>query len=169
MEMPVIATDARDAAVLDLLQAVKDPEIPVVSLVDLGVIDAIQWDASGNPKVGIIPTFAGCPAIQLMRLQVQEVLRANGFPGAEAEIVHTRSWHSGRISATGRQQLKAFGLAPPPDYQGAEPDLSALEHTPCPRCDSTNTSLLNPFGPTLCRAIHHCHNCHETFEQFKPL
>lgn len=155
--------------VLDLLQAVKDPEIPVLSLVDLGVVDNIVWGEDGILRVGIVPTFAGCPAIQLMRLQVEAVLHEAGYTNAVAHIEHTRSWDSRRISARGREQLKAFGLAPPPDYQGDEPDLTALANTQCPRCDSTNTVLLSPFGPTLCRAIHHCNSCHETFEQFKPL
>lgn len=158
---------AEHAAVLDVLQGVKDPEIPVVSLVELGVIDAIGKTAEGTLQVGIIPTFAGCPAIELMRQQVEVELKANGYPGAKAVVQKTTPWSSDRISERGRQLLKEFGLSPPPAVAGdGDPDL---EHAECPHCESRNTQLLNPFGPTLCRAMHHCHNCHQTFEQFKPL
>lgn len=154
------------AAILDVLQQVKDPEIPTVSLVDLGVIDELYRTLTGALHVGIIPTFAGCPAIEYMRHDVEQHLKANGYPNVEAVVLKTVPWSSDRITPLGKQRLKDYGLSPPPPVGDGNP---RLENAECPRCGSRNTELLNPFGPTLCRALHHCHSCHETFEQFKPL
>jgi ring-1,2-phenylacetyl-CoA epoxidase subunit PaaD len=156
------------ATILEVLQRVKDPEIPTVSLVELGVIEDVLRLPDGTLHVALIPTFAGCPAIEFMRLQVAAELSAAGIAPAVVTIDKTRPWSSDRITERGRALLKAYGLAPPPVMAG-ELTLEALSHVECPKCDSTDTELLNPFGPTLCRAMHHCHNCHETFEQFKPL
>lgn len=161
--------DQQEAArVLEVLQAVKDPEIPVVSLVELGVVDEISIGDGGQVQVQLIPTFAGCPAIQFMQMEAEAVLHQAGYTDAVVSINRTKPWTSNRITARGRQLIKDFGLSPPPEYKG---DLTQelLEQAECPRCGSRDTTLQNPFGPTLCRAIHHCHACHETFEQFKPL
>lgn len=160
--------DAEAEAIRVVLQAVKDPEIPVVSLVELGVIDGMYRTPEGTTLVELIPTFAGCPAIEFMRLQCEAELAQAGIAPVTVQVVKTRPWTSDRITPRGRQLLKEFGLSPPPVVAG-ELTVEALAHAECPTCGSTHTELLNPFGPTLCRALHHCHQCHETFEQFKPL
>ncbi len=166
-DAPSVAPDPRVAEVYAVLDAVKDPEIPVVSLVDLGVVESVEVSAEGCVRVEIIPTFSGCPAIGYMRLNVQEELIARGYADVEVTINHRKGWSSDRVTERGRQLLKQFGLSPPPARAG---DVDAdLLHAECPKCGSRNTELLSPFGPTLCRAVHHCHSCHETFEQFKPL
>lgn len=149
------------------LRDVKDPEIPVLSLVDLGVITGIHVKGR-NVRIEMTPTFVGCPALDHMKQEISEVLTAKGANRVEVEVNFTQPWTSDRISESGRQALKAFGLAPPPPRQLFE-DLGILEGAVCPRCGNSNTELRNTFGPTLCRAIYYCNDCREAFEQFKPL
>jgi len=156
------------AAILDWLQEVKDPEIPVVSLVDLGVITGIEDTDDGKLVVNMTPTFAGCPAIDYMKADVERVLSEKGIEDFEVNVSLKSQWNSNMISERGRKALKDFGLAPPPEHN-MQFDIEILEQVPCPYCDSENTELKTPFGPTLCRSMHYCHNCHQAFEQFKPL
>ena len=153
--------------ILQWLEAVKDPEIPVISLVDLGVITGIQIDKSGKVTVNMTPTFAGCPAMDFMKREVEQVLRHKGLE-FEVNISYKSQWSSNRITEKGRKALKKFGLAPPQKYQ-LIPDLEVLEKTACPYCDSDDTELKSPFGPTLCRSLHYCNNCKQAFELFKPV
>lgn len=149
------------------LEEVKDPEIPVLSLVDLGVITEIDIQQH-KVKIVMTPTFVGCPALDMMKEDVTTVLRKNGVENVEIEISYKRPWTSDLISEKGKTALKKFGLAPPPKAE-IFTDLEVLEQVPCPRCGGTNTVLKNAFGPTLCRSIHYCNTCREAFEQFKPL
>jgi len=151
--------------VKEWLEEVKDPEIPVLSLTDMGVITNIQM---GDPiKIEMTPTFVGCPAIDFMKKDIIDTLERKGLK-AEVEVNFRKSWSSDLISEKGKKALKEFGLAPPP-HSKIFKDLEILENATCPRCNGVNTELKNPFGPTLCRAIFYCHTCKEAFEQFKPL
>lgn len=155
--------------VLSILQAVKDPEIPVISVVDLGVITDVQILSEDSIKVIMTPTFAGCPAIEVMKQGVYEQLKTiPELKNIEVEVNYDIPWTSNRISACGKQLLKDFGLAPPPEIE-KELSLDVLEKVPCPYCNSENTILKSAFGSTLCRSIHFCNNCLQSFEQFKPL
>lgn len=149
------------------LEDVKDPEIPVLSLVDLGVITEVNVEGR-DVKIVMTPTFVGCPALDLMKSEITEVLKSRGVGKVDIEVSYRKPWHSDLISDKGRQALKQFGLAPPPSGE-LFTDLDVLEHVPCPRCNGTDTELKNAFGPTLCRSIHYCNTCREAFEQFKPL
>ena len=153
--------------ILSLLDTVMDPEIPAISVVDLGIIGDITFE-NNNWKIEMIPTFAGCPALERMQNDVKEVLSVNGIENASIKVIYNRPWSSNMVTEKGKKQLKQFGLSPPPAFDGML-TLEVLQNAVCPCCDSTNTKLLNPFGPTACRAIHHCNNCKETFEQFKPV
>jgi ring-1,2-phenylacetyl-CoA epoxidase subunit PaaD len=166
---PNAATRLQQADLLALLHQVKDPEIPAVSLVDLGVITEARINPDGSVFVEMVPTFAGCPALQLMRLELEEVLRQAQVPAFTVQVNHNKPWSSNRVTETGRRQLLEFGLSPPPKHYNGDLEPELLQGALCPKCGSTNTELKNPFGPTQCRAIHHCHNCLETFEQFKPV
>lgn len=159
--------DTRAEDVYAWLEEVKDPEIPVLSLVDLGVITRVEVKGD-SVMVEMTPTFVGCPAMDFMKEEVEAVLKKNGIKQPHVEITFRKPWSSEMISEKGKQALKQFGLAPPPSNQ-IFTDLEILETSVCPRCNGTNTELKNPFGPTLCRSIHYCHDCHEAFEQFKPL
>jgi ring-1,2-phenylacetyl-CoA epoxidase subunit PaaD len=153
--------------ILNWLEAVKDPEIPVLSLVDLGVISDVQV-ADSEVQIEMTPTFVGCPALDMMKNEVREVLHQQGVEKVTINVSFREPWTSDRITEKGRQALKKFGLAPPPSGNVIV-DIDVLEHAVCPRCEGTDTELKNPFGPTLCRSIHYCNHCKEAFEQFKPL
>jgi ring-1,2-phenylacetyl-CoA epoxidase subunit PaaD len=153
--------------ILSMLDEVKDPEIPVLSLVDLGVIT--QVDIQGEKVlIEMTPTFVGCPAMDMMKSEVLQKLKDHGITSAEVYITFKQPWSSDRISEKGKQALKKFGIAPPLP-SSLFTDIDVLEQVACPRCHGTDTELRNPFGPTLCRSIHYCNTCREAFEQFKPI
>lgn len=156
-----------EAQVYEWLEEVKDPEIPVLSLVDLGVITDIQLRDS-EVKIEMTPTFVGCPALDMMKQEINEVLLRRGVKNISIDVTFRKPWTSDLISEKGKQALKQFGLAPPPSRE-IFTELEVLDHAICPRCNGTDTDLKNAFGPTLCRSIHYCNTCKEAFEQFKPL
>jgi ring-1,2-phenylacetyl-CoA epoxidase subunit PaaD len=149
------------------LEEVKDPEIPVLSLVDLGVITGVHVNGE-QVSIEMTPTFVGCPALDIMKQDISEVLKKNGVQEVIVKISFRDAWSTDKISKKGKEALQKFGLAPPPSKKIFS-DLDVLERAICPRCEGTNTELKNLFGPTLCRAIHYCRDCKEAFEQFKPL
>lgn len=149
------------------LEEVKDPEIPVLSLVDLGVITDVEI-TDKEVRIEMTPTFVGCPALDFMKAEINEVMEKHGVKNTTIEVTFRKPWTSDLISEKGKQALKKFGLAPPPSRE-LFTELEVLEHAICPRCEGTDTDLKNTFGPTLCRSIHYCNTCKEAFEQFKPL
>jgi ring-1,2-phenylacetyl-CoA epoxidase subunit PaaD len=154
------------------LHEVKDPEIPVVSVVEMGIVRDIMVsaDATSGDTVTIMitPTFAGCPALHVMRADIERRVRALGVVSVTVETVLHPPWSSDWITEAGRRKLKAFGLAPPPRHGGNLP-VTFYEPVTCPYCDSSDTAIKNTFGPTLCRAIYYCNGCRQPFEQFKAL
>jgi ring-1,2-phenylacetyl-CoA epoxidase subunit PaaD len=153
--------------IYEWLEEVKDPEIPVLSLVDLGVVTEVEIDGE-NVSIELTPTFAGCPAMDVMKNEVIEKLKSKGIENVKVEISFRIPWSSEFISEKGKKALKQYGLAPPPSNK-VFTELEILENAICPRCDGTHTEMKNPFGPTLCRSIYYCLDCKEAFEQFKPL
>ncbi len=149
------------------LQEVMDPEIPVLSLVDLGIIREVKVEGQ-EVTVVMTPTFSGCPALEAMRQEVEEKLQELGVPRPRVEVVLDPPWSSDQISPEGRRKLEAFGLAPPPVHRG-DPEIMLNPVVPCPYCGSRRTRVTNTFGSTLCRAIYYCDACQQAFEQFKPL
>jgi ring-1,2-phenylacetyl-CoA epoxidase subunit PaaD len=163
--------DKREARVWSELAAIADPEIPAISLVELGVIGSVSVD-DRRIEVHLLPTFVGCPAIGVMQEQITERIGALGI--ADEVLVRLSfdpPWTSERITPEGRERLRLSGFAPP--HVGPAPigdslqELTVLAVAECPYCGSRNTTLENPFGPTLCRAIYHCADCRQPFEQFK--
>ncbi|MBI5053984.1 MAG: phenylacetate-CoA oxygenase subunit PaaJ [Chloroflexi bacterium] len=148
------------------LHSVKDPEIPVVSLVEMGIVREVKIE-NDKAIITITPTFAGCPAMHVMKRDVEERVGAMGVE-VEVRTSLTPPWTSDWISDGGRAKLKSFGLAPPLKHNG-DINVILLEESSCPRCNSKNTTIKNTFGPTLCRAIFYCNECQEAFEQFKAL
>jgi ring-1,2-phenylacetyl-CoA epoxidase subunit PaaD len=146
------------------LQAVPDPEIPFVSVVDMGMIGNISWEGE-QVVVELIPTFAGCPAIALLKSQIQQVLAEKGV-SAEVVVSYQKAWTPDRMTPAGWEGLRRAGFALP---KHLSEDLSQLfAEVSCPKCGSETVSLTSPFGPTACRAIFRCHQCGEAFELFKP-
>lgn len=154
-------------AIWDALDEVMDPEIPIVSIVEMGIVRGVRVENEAV-VVEMTPTFAGCPALDVMRGAIVEKLLGLGIERVEVKMVLSPPWSSDWISETARTKLKAFGLAPPPIH-GGNVTLFFPTEIVCPYCNSTNTRVTNNFGPTLCRAIYVCRNCREPFEQFKAL
>lgn len=148
------------------LEQVADPEIPTVSIVDLGIITGIE-SSENAIHVTMTPTFVGCPAIDVMKQGVEDVLKSFNCDYSVA-VNYDIPWDSNRVTEKGRKALKDFGLAPPPVYDTVL-DLEILHTVSCPYCNSQNTVMQTPFGPTLCRSIHYCNSCLQAFEQFKPV
>ncbi|MCS6990489.1 MAG: phenylacetate-CoA oxygenase subunit PaaJ [Chitinophagales bacterium] len=153
--------------VLQALHDVHDPEIPALSIVDLGMIGELIIQGE-NITVKLIPTFIACPALDWIRHQVKERLKQMGF--RKVEVVHDDQtvWTSDRISEEGRRKLQAFGLTPPARNCGRWTEASLAAVT-CPHCGSSNTVLRSFFGSTLCRSTHYCNQCRQVFESFKPV
>ncbi|MFN2196879.1 MAG: 1,2-phenylacetyl-CoA epoxidase subunit PaaD [Anaerolineales bacterium] len=149
------------------LSQIKDPEIPVVSIVEMGIVRQVVVK-DGRVAIRMTPTFSGCPALETMRSEITTKLYQAGYAHVEIEITHNPPWTSDWITPQARRKLKTFGLAPPPVHQG-DFALLLMEVVKCPYCGSENTSVKNTFGSTLCRAIYYCNNCQQPFEQFKPL
>jgi ring-1,2-phenylacetyl-CoA epoxidase subunit PaaD len=147
---------------------VPDPEIPVVSMVDLGMVEDVTVGPQGIGIV-LLPTFVGCPALEVIRSAVEARLGFFGRP-LDVRFDYRVPWTSDRITPEGRDKLRASGFAPPTPNRPDEPILVQLG-TPvaCPNCGSHRTVLENAFGPTQCRAIHHCTDCRQPFESFKPI
>jgi ring-1,2-phenylacetyl-CoA epoxidase subunit PaaD len=155
-----------EAEVWEALAEIPDPEIPAVSLVDLGVIRSVSVEAN-RVRVEFMPTFLGCPALDVMRNRMAERLRALG---AEPEVeVATQGWSTDLITPEGRRKLEESGFAPPGATRAATLlQIETAAHR-CPYCGSTDTRLENLFGPTPCRSLRYCAACRQPFEQFKTI
>lgn len=151
----------------DHLDKVKDPEIPVVSVVEMGIVREIEIKDEAV-CVTITPTFSGCPALHTIQTEIKNSLYQFGFEQVDIQITHDPPWTSDWIAPGAREKLKTMGLAPPPVHHGSFA-LLLMDVVNCPYCGSENTSVRNTFGSTLCRAIYYCNQCQQPFEQFKPL
>jgi ring-1,2-phenylacetyl-CoA epoxidase subunit PaaD len=151
------------------LREIPDPEIPVLSLVDLGVVRNVEV-AEERVHVEFTPTFLGCPALEVMRDRMEEAVRALGGE-PDVEVVQDDSWSTDRITPEGRRKLREAGFAPPAPREAGGPTLVQLQSNAfrCPYCGSTETRLENLFGPTPCRSIRYCTACRQPFEQFKTI
>ena len=157
-----------EAQIWQALEVVKDPEIPTLSMVDMGIITKVEVRGESDVFVEMTPTFSGCPAIKMMEGMVAERLKEIGIEKVEVVTTFDKPWDSNKLNERGLMCLKKHGLAPPPKHNG-EITQELLEHVACPFCGSKNTETKSPFGPTLCRSLHYCHNCLQAFEQFKPV
>jgi len=158
----------KEQQIWQALESVKDPEIPVISVVDLGIITKVSVSKEDHALVHMTPTFTGCPAIDHMRKEIAEAVENVGFLSSEVKVDFEISWNSNRITERGKKQLENFGLGSPQKHEG-EVTMELLEEAKCPFCSSMDTSLNSPFGSALCRSIHICYNCAQTFERFKPV
>lgn len=155
-------------AVRSALGEVPDPEIPVVSVVELGMVDEVDVGPNGI-RVTLLPTFVGCPALDVIRTAVEGRLEVFGVP-VQVAFGYRVPWTSDRITPEGRAKLRASGFAPPtPSQPGADLLVQLATPVPCPSCGSRRTVVENAFGPTRCRAIYHCTACRQPFETFKTV
>lgn len=156
------------------LGEVPDPEIPVISLTDLGIIRDVAWDGD-TLVVAVTPTYSGCPATTVINLDIESALKARGIDKLRLERRLSPAWTSDWISAEGRDKLRAYGIAPPIDGTAADGRLMARANrlagsnlaVACPRCGSTRTEKVSQFGSTPCKASYRCRDCLEPFDYFK--
>ncbi len=182
-------TRATPEQVLGWLDTVMDPEVPVVSVVGLGIVREVIWvegpDASGGSadaarlQVVVTPTYSGCPATEVIARSIREALAAHGVSHVEVRTRLSPAWTTDWMSAQARDALRAYGIAPPVERApgadgsqvvdiGALLDPAARAAVPCPLCGSHKTRLLSQFGSTACKALYQCNSCLEPFDYFKP-
>ncbi len=151
------------------LAQIPDPEIPVINVVEMGIVRDVVVEGN-KATISMTPTFSGCPALHLIRAQLEQTARSLGFQEVEVQTVLSPPWSTDWITPEAKERLRQYGIAPPKP-SSEQGFLIALEPspTPCPRCGSLNTSVKNTFGPTLCKAIYVCNNCKEPFESFKTV
>jgi ring-1,2-phenylacetyl-CoA epoxidase subunit PaaD len=160
--------DERVELAWNALCAVPDPEIPAVSIVELGLIRFVKTQADGILEVGLSPTYVGCPATEVIRGSVTNALKAADIGGFEVIQVLSPAWTSDWITPEGRGKLHAYGIVPPERTVSNMRDVLRADHpVACPRCHSVDTETLSQFGSTPCKALHRCRACLEPFEYFK--
>jgi len=178
LESP-LKTGAREAAAWAVLHTVLDPEVPALSLTDLGIVRDVRSDGDGL-EVVLTPTYSGCPATEVIGQSVVEALGAAGLGPVRIVLQRAPAWTTDWMSADGRRKLRDYGIAPPAAICHSSPPTSAdisvgvpmrfiARNVECPRCGSTQTERLSAFGSTACKSLYRCVACREPFEYFKPI
>ena len=169
-----VATDASLQAIAQALAYLSDPEIPVVSLTELGILREVREGADGTPEVVITPTYSGCPAMGQIEDDIVAALRDAGLPGRVVTQL-SPAWTTDWMSDVAREKLRAYGIAPPRCTQAAPSGVMRFsrqavtaEAIACPQCGSHNTTETSPFGSTACKSLYKCLDCLEPFDYFKP-
>lgn len=153
--------------VKEIVTAVVDPEIPVLTLEDLGVLQNISINADGNIEIDIIPTYTGCPAVDTMKIDIVNALHDHGFDNVKVNQVWKPVWSTDMISDSGRRKLLEYGIAPPEKGVTQSGLFGKGKAVSCPHCASFNTELISLFGSTACKSLMKCLDCLEPFEHFK--
>ena len=161
--------DITKEKILFILESVTDPEVPVLSIIDLGIVRDVEIESSHKIKVTITPTYTGCPAMDVINMSIRMCLLENGFTDITIKNVLSPAWTTDWMSEAGKQKLKAYGIAPPNvSQQVCTPDLFQKdEAVQCPHCNSYHTQLISRFGSTACKALYKCNDCKEPFDYFK--
>lgn len=157
--------------VFEILGEVPDPEVPVISVVELGIVRDAAVRADGSVEVTITPTYSGCPAMFEIESDVRTALEAAGATFVEVRTVLSPAWTTDWIPESAREKLRRYGIAPPgrAEASGLVTLTRARAAVPCPWCGSTNTTLRSEFGSTACKAIHVCNSCRQPFDEFKAI
>lgn len=157
----------KETEVYQWLEQVKDPEVPALSILDLGIVRKVQINEAGEIIITITPTYSGCPAMDVIGMNIRMALAGRGFRKIDVALQLKPAWTTDWMTETGKQKLKAYGIAPPQRLSKNPLALFDNDAIPCPHCDSTDTELVSNFGATSCKALYKCHHCHEPFEHFK--
>lgn len=162
--MTTVLTDVEAA-----LRALPDPEIPVITIADLGILRDVEVDESARRvRVVITPTYSGCPAMTHIHDEVVRCAERLGY-AAEVQTVLSPPWSTNDLTEQGAEKLRAFGIAPPSGRAPGGPVPVTLGRVACPHCGSTDTSVVSPFGSTACKALRRCESCREPFDEFKVI
>jgi ring-1,2-phenylacetyl-CoA epoxidase subunit PaaD len=156
-----------EAKIWQWLETIADPEIPVLSILDLGIVRKVQVLAQDSVHIDITPTYSGCPAMDVIGMQIRMLLLSNGIKNIEIKLVLDPAWTTDWMSDSGKEKLKNYGIAPPQKSTQSALALFEDDEIPCPRCFSENTTLISRFGATSCKSMYKCNNCLEPFEHFK--
>jgi ring-1,2-phenylacetyl-CoA epoxidase subunit PaaD len=169
LQQPPDTTYPNEEQVWEWLRTVSDPEVPVLSVLDLGIVKGIHVNTAGECTVTITPTYSGCPAMDVIGMNIRLALAGRGFSRVDIRLQLSPAWTTDWMSEEGKQKLKEYGIAPPTRLALAG-GLNLFEEddaVQCPRCDSTDTKLVSSYGATSCKAMYQCNSCHEPFEHFK--
>ncbi|WP_406452194.1 phenylacetate-CoA oxygenase subunit PaaJ [Streptomyces sp. NBC_00876] len=168
----MVTSTPLEEELLSLAGSVPDPELPVLTLEELGVVRGVDVPAPGRVTVRLTPTYTGCPAIEAMSADIERVLHDHGMTEVSVVTVLSPAWSTDDISAEGRRKLAEFGIAPPRPNGAASPSGEPVPlalSIRCPHCGSTDTELLSRFSSTACKALRRCVACREPFDHFKEL
>jgi ring-1,2-phenylacetyl-CoA epoxidase subunit PaaD len=163
----------RKEFLLEILETVKDPEVPVLSIIDLGIVRDVEWveeaDHKGFWNITITPTYSGCPAMDMISTQIRMTLYAAGIHSFKINTILSPAWTTEWMTASGKEKLRAYGIAPPHPLPKHYTDTGFTDPGPvaCPRCHSEHTHLISEFGSTACKALYQCDDCKEPFDYFK--
>jgi len=164
--LPLNASE-REAEIWRVLEQVKDPEIPVLSVVDLGIVREVKC-SDDSVEVAITPTYSGCPAMNMIETNILDMLKSADYPNPKVTTVLSPAWTTDWLSESGREKLRSFGIAPPekgvPSKRALFADTAPIQ---CPHCESLRTERVSEFGSTACKALHRCMDCREPFDYFK--
>lgn len=154
--------------IFEILATVSDPEIPVLTILDLGIVREVKLDeASGEVEVVITPTYSGCPAMDFIEVNIRAALEEAGIAQAKITTVLSPAWTTDWLTESGRAKLKAYGIAPPVGSADKLTLLGEKIEVECPRCGSKDTRLVSQFGSTACKSLYQCRECLEPFDYFK--
>lgn len=161
------ASSAEESRLWAALEAVSDPEIPVLSVVDLGVVRDVSVEGRAA-TVTITPTYSGCPAMSYIEMMVRDAVLKAGFEDVAVRTVLAPAWTTDWLSEAGREKLKEIGIAPPAEASASKQSLLGIDPVvACPRCGSEHTEIISQFGSTACKALYRCGDCAEPFDYFK--
>lgn len=161
----VTASNILTEQIWSILEDVTDPEIPVLTITDLGIVREVKINGD-QVEVIITPTYTGCPATDMIAMNIKMALIENGYPNIKISSVLSPAWTTDWMTEAGKRKLKEYGIAPPQDESGRFQRLGSF-HVHCPQCSSTNTKLLSEFGSTACKSLYQCNDCKEPFDYFK--
>lgn len=161
----VTASNILTRQIWNILEDVTDPEIPVLTITDLGIVRDVKINGD-QVEVIITPTYTGCPATDMIAMNIKLALIENGYPNIKISSVLSPAWTTNWMTETGKRKLKEYGIAPPQDESGRFQQPGSFQIA-CPQCNSTNTKLLSEFGSTACKSLYQCNDCKEPFDYFK--
>ncbi len=164
---PVTVTVHSEVTVRDLLSTVSDPEVPAISIIELGIVRKIEMMGE-KVSITLTPTYSGCPAMKMIEDEIRSVLNSNGISAVDIKTVFSPAWTTDWMNESAKQKLKNYGIAPPMHLAQSALLQIELPSVQCPHCNSHETQLKSEFGSTSCKAYYYCRSCSQPFEYFKP-